>query len=111
MKRIPLHTFTDEDTGGAMVWAEIVRQVVRRPLDPQRGADVDELRRGIRILDALDQSGSVLELEDADWEHLRDKTLAMPWGVIDRRVLQFVDDVLGATEQLPLNYQNGVAVS
>jgi hypothetical protein len=87
---------------GDMEWAEIIRQVVRRPLDPQRGVDIDEMRKSIRVLDALEKSNGVLELEDADWEFLKMKTLAMQWGVIDSRIVQYVDEVSMATEEPPL---------
>jgi hypothetical protein len=87
MKRIVLRLQDDLD------WAQIIREVIRRPLDPKSGADIDEIRRGVRVLDALDQADGALELEDADWEHLKIKTLAMPWAIIDKRILEFVDDV------------------
>lgn len=93
MKRITLRT------EGDLEWAEIVRQVIRRPMDPQRGADITEMRSGIRVLDALDKSNGVLELEDADYEHLKMKTLAMQWVAVDKRLVQFVDEVTTATEK------------
>jgi hypothetical protein len=83
---------------GELEWAEIIRQVIRKPLDPQKGVEIDEMRKSIRVLDALAKSNGVLELEDADWEHLKTKTLAMQWGVIDSRIVQFVDEVVMATE-------------
>ncbi len=111
MKRIRLRVDHDPQLG-ELSWAEILRQVVRRPLDPSKGADIEELRRGIRLLDALDKEPEVLELEDADWDHLRDKVQAFSWGIVDRRVLNFVDDVLGATETPTLNgVLDGTAVA
>jgi hypothetical protein len=86
-------------------WADVIRQVIRRPLDGQKGADLDEIRRGIHVLDALDAADQVLELEDADWEHLKQKTLAMQWAFVDRRIITFIDDVTGAQEQVTLNAQ------
>lgn len=83
---------------GDIEWADVVRQVMRRPKDPSRGVEIDEMRKSIRVLDALDKSNGVLQLEDADWEYLREKTLAMQWGVIDSRIVKFTDDVFNATE-------------
>lgn len=111
MKRIAMKTIPDprfppgtpEYDANTIVYAEVISQVIRRPLDPQKGADMDEMRRGIRVLDAVDRAGPVLELEDADWEHLKQKTLAMPWGFVDRRILAFVDEIQYATETVPLN--------
>jgi hypothetical protein len=76
-----------------------IEQAIRIPLDRQSGATIDEMRKGIRILDALDASiGDVVQLEDADWEHLKQKVERMPWAVVDRRFIQFYDDIMGATE-------------
>ena len=97
MKQIPLRSLTDAP-GDTLEWKAIITQVIRRPLNPQQGADIEEIRRGIRVLEALDHAGLTLELEDSDWQHLCEKVKAMQWGVIDRRVVVFVDDVLGATD-------------
>lgn len=114
MKRIPLRRLVGEVPEDMVRWDDVIRQVIRQPQDRQRGADIEEIRSGIRILDALEHSdGQLLELEDRDWEHLRDKTRAMQWMVVDRRILRFCDDVLEASEQLTLNDElslaNGVA--
>jgi hypothetical protein len=82
-------------------YASLVEQVLRVPLDRQGGASIEEMRRSIRVLDALDgRIGNVLELEDADWEHLKTKVERMPWAMIDRRLVQFYDDVVGATDAI-----------
>jgi hypothetical protein len=114
MKRIQLRVVPDErfppgtpeHAANILSWAEAIRQVLRRPLDPQKGADIEEIRRGIRILDALERGGEVLELEDADWEHLCAKTRAMQWAFVDRRIVAFVDDVLQVTFD-PIQRGNG----
>src|SRR5262245_12714966 len=83
-----------------MHWADIIRQVVRAPLNRQQGADIDEIRRSLRVLDAVDRATSdELELEDADWQVLKDKVVGMRWGVIDERLVQFHDDIVGATAE------------
>jgi hypothetical protein len=106
MRRFPLRVIPDpyraDDATNVVDYRVVIREVIRRPLDPQRGADIEEMRRGIHILDALDeQSGPILALEDADWEHLRLKVANMQWGVIDKRVLQFIDTVNEATDEAP----------
>lgn len=78
----------------------LIETVVRTPIDRQSGATIDEMRKGIRILDALDRASTVLELEDADWEHLKTKVERMPWAMIDRRLVQFYDDVNEATDAI-----------
>ena len=117
MKRILLRTIPDDRFPpgspdyliNVLSYSEAVRQVIRRPLDPQKGADIEEIRKGIRVLDAVDKAdksnANTLELEDADWEHLRDKTNAMQWAFVDRRVLEFIDAVIGADENVTLNVE------
>jgi hypothetical protein len=80
-------------------YKDIIENAVRIPLDRQSGATVDEMRKGIRILDALDAAqNDVLALEDADWEFLKSKVEKFPWAGTDRRFVRFYDDVMGATE-------------
>jgi hypothetical protein len=95
MKTIPMKTLSEEGLPD-IVYAQVLREVLRRPSDPQKGADIAEMRRSIRVLDALDAANGTLELEDADYDHLKTKITAMPWNVIDRRIVQLVDDVTGA---------------
>lgn len=94
MKRIQLKTFDQPEP--RVDYAEVLALVTRRPLDPQRGADIAEMRMSLRILDALEAADGTLELEDADYEHLKTKLLAMPWAVVDKRIVQLVDDVSNA---------------
>lgn len=94
MKHIPLRKIED------MSYDEIIRTVVRQPLDKEKGVTIDEMRKGIRILDKLDASTTVLELEDADYDHLKAKIEAMQWGIVDRNLLDFIDTVLSANGQV-----------
>jgi len=94
MKHIPLRS--EDGEAGTVEWSDAIRQIVRKPLDPQQGASIEEIRKGIRVFDALDKANGTLELEDGDWEHLCEKTKAMQWGFVDRRLATLVDDILGA---------------
>jgi len=77
----------------------IIEQAIRIPLNREVGATIDEMRRGIRVLDALESAhADVLALEDADWEFLRTKVEKMPWAGTDRRFVRFYDDIIGATD-------------
>lgn len=104
MKRIPLRVLPDpaapDVEQAAVRSADIIGQIVRTPQDRQKGVDIDEMRRGIRILDALDLAAGVLELEDADYQHLKEKTLAMQWGMVDRRLMRCINDILEATDEI-----------
>lgn len=97
MKYIPLRTVPIENAP-SFEYAEAIRTVIRQPLDQQRGVNIDEMRRGIRILDKLDESTDMLKLEDADYDHLKQKVEAMSWGMVDRNLMDFIDAVLNASE-------------
>lgn len=116
MKRIRLLSLPDPRLGPSdaqyeaqrVDYRSIIEQAIRVPLDRQQGATIDEMRKGIRVLDALDRAlqlvdglsgtGDVLELEDADWEFLKLKVEKMPWAMVDRRFVQFHDDITQASE-------------
>jgi hypothetical protein len=108
MKRIRLLSLPDPRFGvgsaeyeaNRVDYRSVIEQAIRVPLDRQSGATIDEMRKGIRVLDALDRvpPEGVIELEDADWEHLRHKVERMPWALVDRRFVQFHDDITGASE-------------
>ncbi|HJY24968.1 MAG TPA: hypothetical protein VJ649_04760 [Actinomycetes bacterium] len=106
MKRILLRSIPDPRVPrgdpqweAALVdYRTLVEAAIRTPLDRQQGASIDEMRKGIRVLDALDRAADVLELEDADWLHLKEKVQKMPWAMVDRRIVQFHDDITEATD-------------
>jgi len=113
MKRIALLSLADAHGEAPPIdYRLLIESAIKVPLDRQNGATIDEMRRGIRVLDALDRAigDAPLELEDADWEHLVAKVEHMPWGSVDRRFVRFHDDVLEATDapRVPAG-ANGVA--
>lgn len=93
MKSIPLKRLGPEPV---ISYKDVLVEVIRRPLNPQAGINIAEMKQSLKVLDALDRSNGTLELEDADWEHLKDKTLAMPWAMVDKRIIELVDDVTNA---------------
>ena len=97
MKSIPLRTLEAADGSPAIEYASVLREVVRRPLNAQAGIQISEMRQSLRVLDAIDASNGVLELEDSDYAHLKEKLLAMPWSMADKRILMLVEDVETAT--------------
>ena len=96
MKHIPLRTVVTD--GAPLSYDDVIRTVIRQPLNKERGVDIEEMRKGIRIFDKLDASTDVLELEDADYVHLKSKVEAMQWGLVDRNLLEFIDTVLNASD-------------
>jgi hypothetical protein len=105
MKRVPLKTLPDprfpDDAAQAVDYRVVIEQAIRVPFDRQSGATIDEMRKGIRVLDALEATeDGELNLEDADWEYLKQKIEKMPWAMVDRRFVEFYDDVTSADNGL-----------
>jgi len=109
MRRILLRVIPDSKTpypsdpgyeANLADYRNMIESAIKVPMDRNTGATIEEMRRGIRVLDALDATPpeGVLELEDADWDHLKQKVVKMPWGYVDRRFVQFYDDIMQATE-------------
>lgn len=97
MHRLQLKTLNDPSSQVPVVeYRDMLKTVASRPADPQRGADIAEMRQSIRLLDALDRADGTLELEDADYDVLKRKLETFTWGVVDRRIVQLMDDVSGA---------------
>lgn len=83
-------------------------EIMRAPSDP-RGADLEEVRRSLRVLDALAFEPSkdapttmdgvpLIELEDADFEYMKQRVLHARWPVIDKFVMDFIEDVTNSKE-------------
>jgi hypothetical protein len=93
MRRIELKALGPEPM---VRYAEVLAEVVRRPLNLQQGIQIEEMRKSIRLLDAIDAANGTLELEDADHQFLKQKLDNMGWNVADRRIVQLIDDVSNA---------------
>ncbi len=93
MKKVPLKV-VDIDTGALDYKKELII-IFRSPTDPKAGADIEEMRRSIRVLDALDKASDTLELEDADYNYLKERVNRARFGMVHPAIVQFVDDMLG----------------
>jgi hypothetical protein len=107
MKRIPLKTIEvklDGKPTRISYRAQLI-EILRLPSDP-RGSDYEEVRRSLRVLDALAQEqpadaptidgAPFLELEDADFEYMKQRVLHARWPFIDKFVMEFIEDVTSA---------------
>lgn len=76
----------------------ILVEIARQPIGGMvRGAmDLDQVRRGLRVLDGIEAAKESFDLEDADWKHLCEKVRAFPFVQVDRRIIAICDAVLDA---------------
>jgi hypothetical protein len=95
VKKIQLKTVDMEVQGVTRQFSyqKELQTIFRTPADISKGAMVEEMRRSIRILDALDKSTDMLELEDADFEYLKSRVPNAKFSIVHPVIVKFVDDV------------------
>ncbi len=102
MKRIRLLEYPPEGPLGVPLnERDLLLQIVRQAPD-QRGWSLDEVRQGIRLLDALEPAtvGDVVGFEDADYAQLVERARNFRWAWVDRRIDQFVRHLETATDNV-----------
>jgi hypothetical protein len=93
MKQIQLKVV--EFDQGVLDYKKELTTIFHTPADPKAGAEIEEMRRSIRVLDALDKATDVLELEDADYNYLRERINKARFGMVHPAIVQFIDDMVG----------------
>lgn len=92
MKKIDLKLIPIQigDKTSNLSYKEQLRELMRQP---PAAIDIEEVRRSLRVLEALDKSDDSLTLEDADYEHMKARVLSAKWQIVHPAIVQFVDDV------------------
>lgn len=88
LKSVPIVLFGEE---GDFLYRNEIKAITEMPANPEKGVSIDEMRKSIRILDKLEGSSDILELEDADFEFLLEKVRKATWGSNNRVFVEFVD--------------------
>lgn len=74
-------------------YKDMLQVIMESPQDPQKGAGIEEVRKSIRVLDVLEKSTDVLELEDSDYSFMLAKVKATKFTSANKVFVDFVDDV------------------
>jgi hypothetical protein len=100
MKKIRLRTDLYNGTE-KISSATILRMVAGN--SPQKPLSIDEIRRRVRVLDALDEAkgGDSFVLEDEDHKVLQAAVENFPWTSASKALLTIVDDVVSAEAAKP----------
>ncbi len=64
------------------------------PLDD----DYSAIRQAIKVMDALDRGKDHVELEDAEWHHLKVALREFKWAFAAPAIIEMVDDVMNAVD-------------
>ena len=93
MKHIPLRVVTIDNNGEtiSLSYRAQIAEIIRHPGEV---VDLEEVRRALRVLLALDQAppeATGLNLEDADFEYMKARILNARWPLVDQAILDFVE--------------------
>ncbi len=95
MKSVPLKVVEINEENN-LDYKNELRTILITPEDRQAGANIEQMRLAIRVLDVLDvldEDADVLELEDADYEYLQGRVQNARFGMVHPAIVQFIDDV------------------
>lgn len=73
---------------------DLIRSVLEQR--PQDGFSVDEMRKRIKILDKLEDSGegsSVIEFDDQEFALISQLAKSFKWGMLDKFIVEFADSL------------------
>lgn len=58
---------------------------------PKEGYDIIEMRRRMKVIDALEKEKNFVEIEDTDFISIKKCVNDMRWGIIHQGLIDFVD--------------------
>ena len=99
MKQIKLRGESISSTGERITSMSILRLVTTN--SPGRAIGVEEMRKRVRVLDALDavpRDADHVLLEDADADMLSQAIEQFPWSSASKSLLNIIDDVTKAPQ-------------
>lgn len=79
-------------------YRELLKALVTAPAARNGSMSLDEMRRAVKILDALDRAGDTLLLEDADWVFVKDRVANAQYVRADSKIVDFADHVINAVK-------------
>ena len=92
MKTISLPTvqFTAFGTPSELNYKTLLQTIIEAPEDPAKGASIEEIRRAVRVLDALENCWDTVTLEDADYDYMLRRVRAARFTSSNQAFIDFV---------------------
>lgn len=88
LKKVPMVVLGTEQT---LEYKPLIQVIIETPSNQGAGTTIAEMRKSIRILDALEKEDDVLLLEDADYDYLKDRINSARFTSNNRVFIDFVD--------------------
>ena len=98
MKEIKLKILDKDKPSEQLDYKALIKSIMQSPSDPRAGLTLDEVRKGVRVLEALEASQDVLRLEDTDYKLLLSKLDKFKFGLAHKNIIEFADDIKEAKE-------------
>ena len=98
MKQFNLKTVNlkkPDGTDTTLEYRALILQIMRNPIDIQHGADIEEIRKSIRVIDAVEAADGVCKLEDTDYAFMVKKIRGARFMSASQAIVDFVDEVCG----------------
>lgn len=97
MKRVELKVIKIGDKD-ELSYRDHLISLIKSPLDPKNGVGIDELRKSVRLLDKIESAPETgfVDLEDADFQVLKEKIENGKFMRSTRELLQFLEDILNS---------------
>ena len=93
LKRVEFEAFGQAQT---LDYRDMLYILMETPANPQAGADIGEVRKSIRVMDALEKANGTLQLEDADFDYVLQRVKAAKFTSSNKVFVDFVEHFEGA---------------
>lgn len=80
-------------------YKDMLVTIMETPQDA-KGATIEEIRKSIRVIDALEKSNEELVLEDNDYAFMMGKVNSTKFTSANKVILDFVEDLKKAAEDV-----------
>jgi len=88
LKEVP---FVFQGQKDVFIYKDVLSMLMETPEDQQKGANIAEIRKSLRVLDALDSANGELVLEDADFDYLLKRVTGMRFNGANKVFVDFVE--------------------
>lgn len=72
-----------------LTFFDLYKTALKQP--PQGGFGLDEMRKGIKLLDAMDKDNETAKVENVEFEYLKEKVNSAKWGSVEKVIIEATD--------------------
>lgn len=88
LKTVKFQAYGNEST---LDYKALLQAILESPLDPAKGTSIGEIRKSVRVLDAIENMEETLQLEDADFDYMLERIRNAKFTSNNKVFIDFVD--------------------